>query len=89
VGSFETDGYGLSDTSGNVWEWVSDWYGAGYYDWSMPTDPTGLVTGRMRAVRGGSWVDAPRRLRTSLRSKLEPLVRISGVGVRCARDASS
>ncbi|MDG0817669.1 formylglycine-generating enzyme family protein [Bdellovibrio svalbardensis] len=31
VGSFPANGYGLYDMSGNVWQWVSDWYRPDYF----------------------------------------------------------
>ncbi|MBO9668733.1 MAG: formylglycine-generating enzyme family protein [Bdellovibrio sp.] len=31
VGSFPPNGYGLYDMTGNVWQWVSDWYRPNYY----------------------------------------------------------
>ena len=32
VAQFPPNGYGLHDTAGNVWEWVSDWYRPDYYE---------------------------------------------------------
>jgi len=31
VGSFPGNGYGLSDMTGNAWQWVADWYRADYF----------------------------------------------------------
>ena len=31
VGSYPQNGYGLSDMTGNAWQWVSDWYRSDYF----------------------------------------------------------
>ncbi|MFH0755696.1 MAG: formylglycine-generating enzyme family protein [Bacteroidota bacterium] len=55
TGSYEPNGYGLYDMSGNVWEWVSDWFQAGYYSESPEENPRGPGWGTFRVFRGGGW----------------------------------
>jgi sulfatase modifying factor 1 len=47
--------YGLTDMSGHVWQWCSDWYGP--YSNASQTDPQGPSSSSQisRCVRGGSW----------------------------------
>jgi len=41
--------------SGNVWEWVGDWYDGSYYKNSPSADPKGGNSGEFRSLRGGTW----------------------------------
>ena len=55
VGSRAANGFGLSDMSGNVGEWVEDCYGRSYV--GVPTDGSTHLScaGSDQVVRGGSW----------------------------------
>ena len=65
------NGRGLYDLSGNVWEWVWDWYQANN-EALPPTDPIGPSTGANRVIRGGSWIDTASLTRVALRYRSVP-----------------
>ena len=70
----------------NVWEWCQDCYDPDYYSVSPTDDPTGPTTGAARAVRGGSWDDDARDVRSAARYAGVPGVRSDSLGFRCALD---
>lgn len=79
--------YGVMDMSGNLYEWVADWYQEDYYAHSAAKNPKGPVQGSAKSQRGGSFTNAAYRLRGSFRTKGEPTEHHPRVGFRCAQDA--
>ena len=76
--------YGAMDMSGNVWEWVNDWYQSDYYSVSPYKNPPGPSSGTFKVFHGGCWVDFSERVRTAARYDSDPDTSDSDVGFRCA-----
>ena len=86
VGGKAANALGLHDMSGNVWEWVNDWFGSTYYSVSPSTNPLGPASGTDRVVRGGSWYDSTAVMRSSYRGYVTPSLTNYGYGFRVARN---
>lgn len=85
VGGYPSNGYGLFDTIGNVWEWVADWHAPDYYANGSNRDPHGPSTGVMRIVRGGSWItEDVSLLRSSHRHRVPDDTYAPSIGFRIA-----
>ncbi len=87
VESKEPNVFGLHDVHGNVWEWVSDWYGA--YSADPQTNPAGPSSGVNRVIRGGAWWLEAKDARSARRGSMNPVYRTNILGFRVARRAIS
>lgn len=85
IGTRFPNGLGIYDMSGNVWEWVEDWYGKNYYQRSPKLNPKGPATGFFKVSRGGSWDYGPWFSRSSTRLASWPEGGYLGLGLRLAR----
>jgi formylglycine-generating enzyme required for sulfatase activity len=89
VGSFKPNAWGFYDMTGNVWEWMSDWYEADYYARSPAKDPPGPSSGDEKVLRGCSWYNKPDVCFIATRDRYAPDLRLYYNGFRVVADNES
>ena len=87
AGCFSTgiSSYGVYNLTGNVQEWVADWYAPDYYTHSPKSNPKGPNTGIFRVLRGGSWKEFKgHHVLNTNRAYQVPEYSSNFIGFRCA-----
>lgn len=89
VKSFEANSWGLYQTHGNVWEWVTDcWhanYSATFKSERMTGKPALGSNCKLRVMRGGGWNSPAKSLRSANRARFVAQNRYFNLGFRVAR----
>lgn len=84
VGKYRNNDFGLHDMLGNVLEWTCS-----LYDQSVPApvqECQGQAGDRQFVVRGGSWNDEPRNVRSADRHRARPDFQDYSLGFRLVRE---
>jgi formylglycine-generating enzyme required for sulfatase activity len=77
---------GAAHLSGNVWEWCGSAYGAYPYPTDGSREQEIVYRADVRYVlRGGSWNDGSKEMRSAYRSDYSPVSGSLIIGLRCAR----
>ncbi len=81
VGSYSPNGFGLHDLHGNVAEWTLDGYHSRHAA-AFSLGPRPRREGGLVAVRGGSWKDFARSVRSAARIGARPTMASDAIGFR-------
>ena len=84
VGQKKPNELGLYDMSGNIWEWIQDWYDDDYNQNNPGKSPKLPSDTSARIVRGGSCDNTPMVLRATNRVGYTPVGRGFDIGFRLA-----
>ena len=90
VDAFPPNGFGLFNSTGNVWEWTADWFHPTFRRKDNNYNPRGPRYGTHRVQKGGSYLchdSYCHRYRVAARQGSTPDSSTGNVGFRCARDA--
>ena len=88
VDAYKPNGFGLYNTSGNVWEWCADWFSPTHHLRADSRNPQGPAQGQRRVLRGGSYLchrSYCNRYRVAARSSNTPDSSAGNLGFRCVR----
>ncbi|MBI4473819.1 MAG: SUMF1/EgtB/PvdO family nonheme iron enzyme [Acidobacteria bacterium] len=80
--AYPANSFGLFNLSGNVAEWVLDYYDTNYYKSASQKNPTGPTSGKERVLRGGSYKSGADDLRAAKRMKFDPVKTDEFIGFR-------
>ncbi len=83
VGRFKPNDFKLYDMLGNVWEWTCSAYDENYGGAEQRCLDAGDSS---RSLRGGSWNNVPRGVRSAWRDRDTPSIRGYYLGFRVAQD---
>jgi formylglycine-generating enzyme required for sulfatase activity len=87
VAYFASNGYGLYDMTGNVRQWVWDWYDFSYFMSNVGSDPHGPNNATQRSTRSGNWNQGPATSKVAYRGSLAPASRSNNLRFRCVLPA--
>jgi formylglycine-generating enzyme required for sulfatase activity len=82
VGTKASNGLGIYDMSGNVWEWCEDVYDKNAYSKHSRNNPLVASGSNSRVSRGGSWSCTPGSVRAAIRNRNPADYRYDYLGFR-------